>query len=76
LFVSVGSLLTIPVSIVADKIFHGYLPRPLSFAGASLVVVGFLGLNLGEYLSHKKKQKEKDTKPPQLLPDCFKVTLY
>jgi len=58
LFVSVGSLLTVPASIVADKIFHSYLQPPFSFVGGGLIVLGFIGMNISEYLSEKDQRQQ------------------
>jgi len=44
LFISVGSLLTVPVSVVADKILHDYSLPAECYAGMVMIVVGFLGL--------------------------------
>jgi len=60
LFVSVGSLLTIPASIVADKLFRHYVPNALSFVGAGLIVLGFVGLNLAEHLYAKKMKRRSE----------------
>jgi len=46
LFMSIGSLMTIPVSVIIDKIFNHYvLPWP-SFLGIFLIVLGFVGINI------------------------------
>eukprot|EP01126_Amoeba_proteus_P024738 TRINITY_DN2484_c0_g1_i5.p1 TRINITY_DN2484_c0_g1~~TRINITY_DN2484_c0_g1_i5.p1 ORF type:complete len:316 (+),score=40.16 TRINITY_DN2484_c0_g1_i5:390-1337(+) len=50
LFMSVGSQLTIPASILADKIFHNILPPKRVYVGMVMIVVGFLGLNLSEQI--------------------------
>eukprot|EP01114_Cavostelium_apophysatum_P014609 TRINITY_DN3827_c0_g1_i1.p1 TRINITY_DN3827_c0_g1~~TRINITY_DN3827_c0_g1_i1.p1 ORF type:complete len:404 (-),score=61.21 TRINITY_DN3827_c0_g1_i1:15-1226(-) len=59
LFVSVGSLMTIPVSIIADKVIHHMTPGPLSFVGAALIVIGFIGMNVAEYFAGKRAEKRK-----------------
>lgn len=50
LFMTVGSILTIPVAVVADMIVHHYVMPWLGFLGIALIVLGFLGLNLSEVL--------------------------
>jgi len=57
LFISVGSLLTIPASIVADRIFHSFVLSPEALVGGGLIVLGFLGLNFAEYMSNRRKLK-------------------
>ena len=44
LFMSVGTLLTIPTSIVADRELHGYKLSVGNYAGIACIIVGFLGL--------------------------------
>lgn len=45
LFMSVGTLLTIPASILVDYLLKGYTLPPLSFIGISLIIVSFVVLN-------------------------------
>jgi drug/metabolite transporter (DMT)-like permease len=48
LFMAVGTLLTIPVSVLVDKFWHQIDLPYTAFIGMILVVLGFLGLNLSE----------------------------
>lgn len=48
LFLSMGSLLTIPASIVVDYALHDFLPSPLGYCGVALVFAGFALLYLGD----------------------------
>ena len=45
LFVTCGTMLTIPASILWDFCFHGYELPPLAFAGVAMVIAGFALLN-------------------------------
>jgi len=53
LFMAVGTLLTIPLSVVVDKFWHNIDLPWTSFIGMALVVIGFLGLNLSESLGER-----------------------
>lgn len=44
LFMSVGTLLTIPASVLADRFVHGYELEPMSYVGMATIVLGFVGL--------------------------------
>jgi len=57
LFMSVGTLLAIPLSVLVDKLWHNYLLPWQAFMGMLAIVIGFLGLNLSEYLSEILKTK-------------------
>lgn len=51
LFETVGSLLTVPASLVCDYLLHRYLPGPAGFFGVGLVVAGFAVLVHADYRS-------------------------
>jgi len=57
LFMAVGTLLTIPVSIIVDKFWHNIDLSWISGIGMILVVLGFLGLNLSESLAEWVRNK-------------------
>jgi len=68
LFMGVGSLLTIPVSVVVDLILNNYiLPIP-AFFGILGIIVGFLGLNLSEIFADKLLEDYDDIEPGH----CFR----
>jgi len=54
LLISVGSVLVIPGSILADFIVHHYVLPPLALFGIGLIIIGFVGLNLAEFWSFPK----------------------
>lgn len=60
LLMSVGSILTIPTSVVADVILHSYLLPPLAFVGIGLIICGFVGINVAEYLHLKQNDNEEE----------------
>eukprot|EP01088_Endostelium_zonatum_P019277 TRINITY_DN6584_c0_g1_i1.p1 TRINITY_DN6584_c0_g1~~TRINITY_DN6584_c0_g1_i1.p1 ORF type:complete len:421 (-),score=66.98 TRINITY_DN6584_c0_g1_i1:68-1330(-) len=61
LFISVGSLLTIPVSVVADYLLHDKLLHGWSnFLGILLIIIGFLGLNLLELFGKKEDDEDEE----------------
>ena len=61
--------MTIPASIIADRIFHSFVLSALALVGGGLIVLGFLGLNFAgngvmifeviiiEYMSARRKLK-------------------
>jgi len=53
LFMSVGSLLAIPTSVVVDWILNQYVLPFEAFFGMAMIILGFLGLNLSEVYAHK-----------------------
>lgn len=57
-FYSVGSLLTIPLSILADRFLKNNTPSPLAFVGAACIVIGFIGLNIAEYLGIRAEKRK------------------
>lgn len=59
LFISVGCMLSIPGSIVADYIFHSTVLPPLALGGIAVIIVGFIGINYSEYRDHKQQTEEK-----------------
>jgi hypothetical protein len=48
LFMTVGTLLTIPVSVLADKLVHDYVLTTGNYIGIVCIVVGFLGLTIAK----------------------------
>ena len=46
LFMSVGTMLVMPASIVVDRLVHGTVLSPLAVVGAVVIVVGFGMLNI------------------------------
>jgi len=58
LFISVGTLLTVPASILADKIVHNTMLPKLAWPGIGLIIIGFLGLNLAEVLEWRREKKK------------------
>jgi solute carrier family 35 protein F3/4 len=60
LFISVGSLLTIPASVVSDWLLHGTVLPILSYMGMLAIVVGFLLLTLSELLHFKFRKHDHD----------------
>lgn len=61
LLVSVVSLLTIPVSVVADKLFHNFMMHPMGLGGVGLIIFGFFVLTFSGWYLQRKKQKELET---------------
>ncbi len=59
LFISVGTLLTIPVSVATDYIIHGTVLPLLSYFGMLSIVAGFLLLSLSEYLHSRANSMRK-----------------
>lgn len=59
LFNSLGQILSMPASILADWLLYGFLLPPLAFLGIGLVAVGFVLFNIAEWLLRKKEAKEK-----------------
>lgn len=55
LFIAIGNSLTIPASIVADYLLHGYMMSAQAFGGTALVLAGFLGLNLSDWLDQRRE---------------------
>ena len=58
LFISIGSLLNIPVSIVLDMIIHSYLIPWVGFIGIILIVIGFLFLTGADLILSKSDKHE------------------
>jgi solute carrier family 35 protein F3/4 len=74
LFISVGSLLTIPASVVSDWLLHGTVLPLLSYLGMAAIIVGFLLLTLSEFLHFKlrKHDHDKDKGPcAHLVPSIY-----
>ena len=46
LFVSIGTMLTVPTAVLADWLLHSYLMTGVAWAGVALISVGYLLLNL------------------------------
>jgi len=66
LFMAVGTLLTIPLSVVVDKLWHNINLPWTSYVGMVLVILGFLGLNLSERLGEKIRSVSTDRSSPIL----------
>lgn len=49
-FVSFGSLLSVPISIFFDMVLHEYLLPPMAFIGVGLIVFGFVLINCAQYI--------------------------
>jgi len=50
LFMSVGTLLTIPVSVLSDLLLHGLQFSGWTYLGLFGIVLGFIGLNVNDYI--------------------------
>jgi len=59
LFITVGCLLTIPVSIFTDYMLHKALLSGGALGGVACIAVGFLVLSYAEYREHKAMQLSK-----------------
>ena len=46
LFITCGTMLAIPCSIVYDSLFHSYKMTPMAIGGVAAVIVGFVLLNV------------------------------
>ena len=57
LFVSVGILLAIPVSVIVDIVFNGEEINYISFVGFAAIVFGFLLISFAESRLHLKAKK-------------------
>jgi drug/metabolite transporter (DMT)-like permease len=55
LFTSVGTILVIPLSTLADYLLHGTLLAPPAFGGVGLIVVGFAAIVYAEHKDHQSK---------------------
>ncbi|KAI9004976.1 hypothetical protein DFJ74DRAFT_401579 [Hyaloraphidium curvatum] len=51
LVVTVGLSLTIPLAVLGDFLLKGSVPTPFHVAGGALVVLGFVGVNVGKGLT-------------------------
>ena len=58
LFITVGSILTIPVSVLADKFVNNFLLPVWAFIGMALIMVGFLLLNIDVYLKMRAEKEQ------------------
>jgi hypothetical protein len=58
LFVSLWSIVTAPLSVIADFVFNGYAMPPMALGGMALVVVGFVSYSLVEYRDAKRRELE------------------
>jgi len=57
LFMSLGSLLTVPVSVVVDKIRYDFvLPWP-AFIGMGFIAAGFILMNVSEHIGFMKETR-------------------
>lgn len=57
LFVSIGSLLNIPVSVVLDMIIHSYLLPFYGFLGIACIIAGFFLLIIADIIIEKSKKQ-------------------
>ena len=55
---SVGSVLVVPATVIADWILQGYTLPPLAYIGIALIVVGFGGFVLSEFIAIKRDGKQ------------------
>jgi hypothetical protein len=58
LFMTVGSLLTIPASIVADGIVHSYVLTLGNYIGIVLIIAGFLALTYAQQRGEDKPGRQ------------------
>lgn len=59
---SVGQILIIPASILADMAFNSYVLPPMSFVGMGLITSGFVCVVVAQYLSIRKEEMESEMK--------------
>ncbi|XP_062504649.1 uncharacterized protein LOC134181393 [Corticium candelabrum] len=56
LFATVGLLLVLPVSVVADYVIHKHYTLPaIAFGGVALIALGFVGFCAAEYILQRKE---------------------
>ena len=53
LWISVGSLASVPASMLTDYFLHNYIIHGWSWLGVALVVAGFILMNIQEYLKQR-----------------------
>ena len=58
-YIGVGTLLSIPISVAFDYVLHDYVLPALAFVGIILIVVGFLMINFGDWLIQRKGNQVK-----------------
>jgi hypothetical protein len=58
IFNSVGSLLLIPLNILAQLIFLHTLPNALGWSGMALILVGCLGFQVSDFLVARFKNRQ------------------
>ena len=59
LFMTVGTVLAVPSSVLVDWIVHGYvLPWP-AFVGIGVILVSFVGFTVSEYVAGRREAKHK-----------------
>lgn len=58
LFMAVGAVLTMPISITADWLVNDYIMPMGAFFGVGGIVAGFILLNVAEYLIQRKKKRQ------------------
>ena len=56
----VGSVLTIPASILMDWILKGFILSWQSFLGVAIIIIGFFGLVISEVWKLRKKKVEEE----------------
>lgn len=64
LFMSVGSMLIIPCSILADWLLHGTTPSLLAIVGSTLVIAGFFVLKSGDAFARMQWWSQRYSKVP------------
>jgi len=57
LFMSVGQVLIMPASVLADILYNGYFLPWQAYAGIGLVIVGFIVMNVAEYLVEREEKR-------------------
>merc|ERR1712070_179187 len=67
LFVGMGSLLNIPVSVFLDILIHSYLLPWTGFVGVVGIVMGFILLTLADFLISRSYEGQRDGESPFLV---------
>lgn len=62
LFISVGTLLTIPASILSDWIVHGRVMDGGALGGVAMIAVGFLLLTYAEWREERERRRQAEHK--------------
>ena len=61
LFIAIGSLLSVPLSVVSDYALHGARPSALTWLGLAAVIAGFALLTASEALRAQRRQRSNRT---------------